>query len=262
MRISGFNNLKSARKPISNSYVFECEHFSFLYTYIRKNACSSFKYLYLHINKDVIEKETKKTALQLMKPSIYNPRQPSRIDRSLFVYRDPIQRLSSAVKDKLIQARGGKDVLSSLSRKFNCPIEELTLDCIVKDYLCLLKTDRVSEVDPHFWPQQWHLLPIKYDMAIELSTLHAQMSSIIPVDICNACFKNPINTTGGFKLVDFDVYSPIGKYITIYQRDSFLPNIESGLSDEIKFILADIYKDDYTMITEINSIPVEKPFKK
>src|SRR6056297_261852 len=103
----------------SPDFLFEGKEFSFFYTYIRKNASTAFKKLFQEVYPGVCPGDL---------PSIncmgeyaqVNGLQPDEIDQrfaiKLFVYRDPIDRVFSVYKNKLIQVNRAADILKQVEK--------------------------------------------------------------------------------------------------------------------------------------------------
>ncbi len=112
-----------------------------LYAYIRKNGCSSIKRLlggHPDSKIDCFE-------------SHYHRGQP--YDFAFFIYRDPVERILSLFRDKVIDGRGATDILAEF--RDILPRED------PHDFEAFAHFVTKSQ-DPHCWSQASHLRPIRY----------------------------------------------------------------------------------------------------
>lgn len=129
--------------------------------YIRKNACSALKKA-AGYPPDV--------NVSRLLGRFWLPPMPA--DATVFIYRDPVERLASLYRNKVIQKRGADDI----TRRYRGAMGEApsTFSKFV-DFAALKK-------DPHCRPQSEHLLPIRYSHAIEMSDLHSTLSDLVGED--------------------------------------------------------------------------------
>lgn len=147
------------------------------YAYIRKNGCASFKRaLGFHPSTNVNE----------IFP-LY-PYSPGR-DVAIFVYRDPLERMVSLYKSKMLEIRGAEDLLadyeSVMGEKRPTTFERFA------EYI-------VQSRDPHCWRQVDHLKPILY-RAIPLSSLYEDMCCLVGEEAAEP-WRLPVNQS-----TDWDV---------------------------------------------------------
>lgn len=129
-----------------------------LYAYIRKNACSAFKAAVgmsdAHVGQLV---------------DAFRWRFWQRYDAAIFVYRDPVERLVSLYRNKVLDDSGNGDILKAYRTAMG--EEPSTFERFVEF--------AAQDSDPHCIPQQQHLKPIRYTHAIPLGGLHDRMASLV-----------------------------------------------------------------------------------
>ncbi|MFI2817182.1 sulfotransferase family 2 domain-containing protein [Vreelandella piezotolerans] len=251
------NNLQHISKgKFSPDLKFEGEGFSFLYSYIRKNASTSFKLLFKHLHPDLCHGEVPSISCMAKHVQVESS-DPDKIDSlyatKIFVYRDPVERVFSVYKNKLIQKDGAVDILGKLEQVIGRDPALLTFDEFVNEYVALLQGERWQDVDGHLYPQTWHLLPITYTKAIHINNVYQEMQGILPKNLCNSVFKEPSNSTtkGSVALSFADSDCPAIYFRKKYLRDRALPALNQVLTPATEVLLREIYADDYQMIEEV-----------
>lgn len=249
----------SHKARFSPDFLFEGEGVSFFYTYIRKNASTSFKKLFQALYPDACPGDL--PAIQCMvEHAQVKGLTPEQIDQQfatkLFVYRDPIDRVFSVYKNKLIQQDGAKDLLKRLEKVVGRDPALLTFDEFVHEYVALLETERWEEVDGHLYPQVWHLLPITYNKVIKIDHVYEGMKDILSKEVCEQVFKEPSNSTslGANKLGFADSDCPTAFFRNQYIKDKSLPSSLEVISYSTRVLLRSIYAEDYKMIDEIEGV--------
>jgi hypothetical protein len=100
------------KSNFSPDFLLEGEGASFFYTYIRKNASTSFKKLFQVLYPDLCPGAIPSIGC-MMQHARVEGLVPEEVDQrfatKLFVYRDPVDRVFSAYKNKLIQQDGAED---------------------------------------------------------------------------------------------------------------------------------------------------------
>lgn len=141
------------------------------YAYIRKNGCSAFK-----------EAMGFGGGLLADIPESYRARRLGRHDATIFVWRDPEERLVSLFRNKILDRNGADDLI----RRYGTTMREAP-GCF----------ERFVEfagqfADPHCLPQAAHLKPLRYTHAVPLASLHATMVGIVG-EAAAAVFAAPVN---------------------------------------------------------------------
>lgn len=226
-------------------------HFSFtaggkkiVYCYIRKNACSAFKRLIVGTS-DKAEKPSFKNNtigfLSLHYKSRY-PRDFWAADHTVFVYRDPLERIISVFKNKFIQRSGAKDMFDSYTRITGLDPENASFHDFVLTYL----RPKFAGLDSHVLPQRYHLQPALYSDAIPMTGLYTAMIGIVGQELADEHFKTPRNSSQ-----DNNTYSDIGIeqlpsriLHERYANNKEMPTSQSFMTDEITQRIAQLYKTD------------------
>ncbi|WP_244208625.1 sulfotransferase family 2 domain-containing protein [Vreelandella andesensis] len=244
----------------SPDFFFEAEDVSFFFTYIRKNASTSFKKLFQLLYPGACSGDLPSIHC-LIKHAQVKELTPEEIDKrfstKLFVYRDPVDRVFSTYKNKVIQQDGAEDLLRRLEKVVGRDPALLTFDEFVQEYVVLLKTERWEEVDGHLYPQVWHLLPITYNKVIRMDNVYHEMCELLPAELCDRVFKEPTNSTtkGSVPLAWADPDCPAIYFRKKYARGKLLPSLSQLLTPATEARLREVYADDYRMIEEIEVEP-------
>lgn len=143
------------------------------YAYIRKNGCSAFKKAVglpdAHVG-------------QLVDNFRWRPWH--RRDATVFVWRDPVERLVSLYRNKVLDGTGADDIIRSYRSTMG--EEPSTFERFVEF--------AIQFKDPHCIPQHKHLKPIRYTHAIPLGRLHEHMVRIVGEEAAKP-FKRRVNAS-------------------------------------------------------------------
>ncbi|WP_176472087.1 sulfotransferase family 2 domain-containing protein [Vreelandella alkaliphila] len=250
------NNWNSYKERFSPDFYLRYKQQGFFYTYIRKNASTSFKKLFQVLYPNVCPGELP-TISCMIKNARVSGLLPEDIDQrfsfKIFVYRDPIERVFSVYKNKLVQQNGAEDLLLNLERVVGRDPGLLTFDEFVHEYVMLLQSERWEEVDGHLYPQTWHLLPITYNKVILMDNVYKEMQELLPIELCDQVFKEPTNSTtnGSFPLLWSDPECPAVYFRKKYAQDNALPTLSQLLTPATEASIREVYVEDYQMISEI-----------
>lgn len=252
-----------SHKPrFSPDFLFEGEEVAFFYSYIRKNASTSFKKLFLELYPDACPGDLP-TIRCMAEHAQVKGLTPEEIDQrfatKLFVYRDPIDRVFSVYKNKLIQQDGAEDLLRRLEKVAGRDPALLTFEEFVHEYVVLLETERWEEVDGHLYPQVWHLLPITYNKVIRMDNVYQAMQELLPAELCDQVFKEPSNSTtkGSVPLARADPDCPAIYFRKKYAQGKALPSLSQLLTPATEARLREVYAEDYRMIEEVEGKPAQ-----
>lgn len=241
------------KRKFSPDFYFQGEGVSFFYTYIRKNASTSFKKLFQAMHPGLCPGKLPSIGCMAKHIQVKDVT-PEEIDEGfalkIFIYRDPIERVFSVFKNKLIQQDGAEDLLATLEGVVKRDVGLITFDDFVNEYVSLLETERWQDVDGHLYPQVWHLQPVTYNKVIPMGSVYEEMSKILPESLCKKAFSEPQNSTtkGSNQLEGCNVDTPVVYLQRKYSKDKAFPAIDSLLSEATKSRLKEIYADDYRMI--------------
>lgn len=251
-------SLHSSKQRFSPDFLFEKENVSFFYTYIRKNASTSFKLLFKEFYPNACPGDLPTISCMLKHAQVKEFQSEEinqRFSFKIFVYRDPIDRVFSTYKNKLVQQDGAADLLERLEGVVKRDPALLTFDEFVHEYVVLLDTERWEEVDVHLYPQVWHLLPIIYNKVIRMDNVYKEMQELLSIEICDQVFKEPSNSTskGSVPLPWADPDCPAVYFRKKYAQSKALPTLAQLLTPATETRLREIYAEDYQMIAEVES---------
>jgi hypothetical protein len=144
------------------------------YAYIRKNGCSAFKAAL------GFDPSTSISRIKWRHPCL-----PFRhYDATIFVWRDPEERLVSLYRDKIIASSNSDEIIVRYRKAMG--EEPSTFEKFVRF--------ATLDADPHCWSQASHLKPVRYTHAIPLTGLYRTMSDIVGEDASQP-FREPVNAS-------------------------------------------------------------------
>ncbi|WKN29770.1 sulfotransferase family 2 domain-containing protein [Porifericola rhodea] len=170
--------------------MFEFEGYRVVYAYIRKNACTSFK-RYLLEKAGILDSKGKKDIYLLL--NLYRAdfhRDFKSANRTIFIHRDPIDRVVSLYRDKFVQGKNAVDIYCDYERVVGENARKATFEAFALRYLPAAK-------DPHTWTQRSHLYPSVYSDAVPIEVLYEFMQDILSSDVADLYFKRPVNASRG-----------------------------------------------------------------
>lgn len=224
---------------------FEINKYIYVYAYIRKNACTAFKNLICNLSEYKKHGEGTSRINYLSKHhGIVSVKEIEKSDFTLFVYRDPIERILSLYKNKFIVRSKNKDIFYNYQKVTGNNPEESTFCNFVKSYL----TKSHSLIDLHCHSQASHLLPIFYTHAIPINKLSSCMQKIIGKHLSNRFFKDKINQTTTLNVDNFAYNISSNALHKNYLKTGFLPSNAALLNNSICEILQQIYFEDFELI--------------
>ena len=92
--------------------------------------------------------------------------------------------------------------------------ESASFEEFIIDYLSQLGN---APLDPHVWPQDWHLCDVIYDLAIPLQSLSAGMWMALGPRFAADHFKHKVNSSASYRIeVDSEISSRVSE---IYAAD-------------------------------------------
>ena len=142
-------------------------------------------------------------------------------DSRIVVVRDPVSRISSLFSNKFIQRRGHSDIFESYRAVTGRDPAAATFRDFVLNYVSRLGEIRL---DPHVWPQAWHLCPVTYDHVIELEDLCEGMARLVGPDLAESYFGEKTNSA---------------------------PAENIDIDDETRSRIDEIYAEDFRMMSRI-----------
>ena len=232
-----------------------------LYTYIRKNACSSFKRI---INRKPHPKYFVKNMLgreehgrnHISGNMKYYLRQNDadlkidKYDETVFVYRDPVERFISVFTNKFIDnfdKPTAADIRANFEKLSNMPAGDATFIDFIK-----YSENDFSLLDCHLWPQKSHLWEIDYSLPISIERLQDEMSECIGRELAQKWFGKRVNAskTKGIEASQGFENTTVNELRKI-QSDGVSISKNNFVFDGLNDYLADRYRMDVDMISAI-----------
>ena len=171
-------------------FAFEVSGRRVVYAYIRKNACTSFKrFLLAHAGASEMPQGVKPIWVISDRFRAEYLRDFVRADRTMFVHRDPIDRIVSLYKNKFIQGRKAIDIHREYEDVTGETADEATFETFVLRYLPAAR-------DPHTWSQRSHLYPSVYTDAVPIESLNDALRDILSPEVADEHFTRPANASG------------------------------------------------------------------
>jgi hypothetical protein len=176
--------------PTDTHFTFMHGSQSIAYCRIRKNGCSSFQKLICETSP---HRHTSRLGGFRFVRKHHSVRSQSMLEKShcrILVYRDPVERLESVYKNKFIQKSGSRDIMESYARVTGRLEQDIRFEDFFYDYVARLG---LEPLDPHVWPQCWHVTNVLYDHAVPLPMLFEGMAGIIGRSLAEAYFLHRTN---------------------------------------------------------------------
>lgn len=231
-------------------FVFELNNKKIVYCYIRKNASSSFKRFIISQSPNKDQRKDFQTSLKFL--SHFHAAKTQRFekfDHSIFVVRDPVDRILSVYKNKFVQRNGNIDIFESYSRATGKNPEAATFSDFIINYL----TRPFSDLDVHVRSQSGNLLPVVYSDAIPLKGLHNRMIEIIGPRLADRYFLPQVNSTSDASLIELDAayLLPASDLRRNYLEQNEFPTTKCFLPAVIRQRIEDIYAEDFDLIERV-----------
>ncbi|MDM8167643.1 sulfotransferase family 2 domain-containing protein [Roseovarius sp.] len=232
-----------------------------LYAYIRKNACTAFRrllndeYHRLHppaegkkqrSREDFLLSGNMKEFLVLRK----NLRNVDAYDNTVFVYRDPLDRLISVFTNKFIADKGAKDIKRNFEGLTGLRFDDATFD----DFIDYAKHD-FKQLDRHLWPQKAHLWDIKYTDAIRIDHLQQSMRSLIGPGRSRKWFGRKVNSSMEVRTASSEVLTSVPvSDLRHYQVEGRELGKKNFTTEKVREFVAERYSQDVEMISAIEVV--------
>lgn len=115
----------------------------------------------------------------------------------ILIVRDPVERIQSLFVNKFIQRNANADIFDSYRLVTGRDPEKASFSDFVNEYVSRLGDVRL---DPHTWPQHWHLCPIIYNRVFLLQDLAESMTEIVGKEMADMYFRDKVNPSADFDL--------------------------------------------------------------
>jgi Sulfotransferase family len=180
----------------------------FAYCRIRKNGCSA-------MQRFVIATSPQR-GLEFLRRhhAVASRRTLDAADGKVLIVRDPVERLKSVYANKFLQRKNCADIFASYRAVTGRAPQEASFEAFVFDYVARLGT---VGLDPHVWPQSWHLCDTLYDHVFRLEALRDGMAGIIGWRLARRFFHRKINRSPPVELA---VPGPVeAEIVRLYAED-------------------------------------------
>jgi len=178
--------------PLRAHFLFDCEGKSFAYCRIRKNGCSAFQKFIIETSPHRRRGAGGGMVFLRRFHGVNRKRAIEAADHRILVFRDPVERIRSLFVNKFVQRKDCDDIF----RSYRAVTGRDPLEASLRDFI-LRYVSRLGEtpLDPHVWPQHWHLSHIIYDRVFPLGELHDGMVETIGQDLANKFFQRKVNSS-------------------------------------------------------------------
>lgn len=177
--------------PIGTHFQFRVRGRRIVYCRIRKNGCSSFQAFILGTSPHRTDPE-RPSGFRFMRQhhAVATQSAIEGADCRILVYRDPVERIRSLYLNKFVQRKDATDILASYRAVTGRDPGNAGFEDFVLGYVARLGEVRL---DPHVWPQSWHVTNALYDQVFPLSELHDRMCGIIGPRRADRFFLHRVN---------------------------------------------------------------------
>jgi hypothetical protein len=178
--------------PPGLHFSFEIRRKRILYCYIRKNACSAFKHMIVVRSPHRAQLGKFPSRLKFLRHH-HGARdiRAEEHDHTIFVWRDPVERLLSVWRNKFIQRDGNRDIFASYAATTGRDPAQASFAEFLEAYMA----KPLPDLNVHVHPQHAALAPIRYSDALPLRDLHDHMVPIIGPKPAARFFRQATNAT-------------------------------------------------------------------
>lgn len=183
---------RTGRPPLRAHFRFSHDGRTYAYCRIRKNGCSAMQRFVIatspHRGLDPAR------GLEFLRRHHAVATRPAldAADARILIVRDPVERLKSVYANKFLQRKNAADIFASYRAVTGRAPQEASLEAFVFDYVARLGAD---ELDPHVWPQSWHLCDTLYEHVFPLESLRDGMDPIIGGRLACRFFQRKVNAS-------------------------------------------------------------------
>lgn len=242
------------RRVAGDHYRFEVDGRIIVYCYIRKNACSAFKRMIIDTSphRERFHEFAEPKAFMDKYHRLERLEEINKSDISIFVYRDPLERVVSLFRNKFIAREGEIHVFRSYRDLIGKDPNDASFTEFVNNYLGSGDQPfRRIRLDPHCFTQHFHLLPIAYSHAIPMKELSHQMYHVLTPATAKLYFGKRVNATPS---IEYDEPSHLASASELRRRFSAgegMPSLPALVTDELRERILSLYLADIRLIEGI-----------
>lgn len=222
-----------------------------VYSYIRKNGCSSWKKLFAGLSPHSREAKGYANLISFMSKyhKIRKVKELYGSKNNIVIFRDPVERLYSGFINRFVMLL---DQQSSLHDSVSSVLQKEVGEVTFEEFLLKYIPGAGDDVDPHFWSQASHLADVEYQHKWLLSDLFQEAGKLFGKEVAESYFLNKQNATGQFSKNDnFSCSTPAGEMFFKFKKDGSLPSFDSLMSPEIKDNALSLYSEDVRLFNEV-----------
>jgi len=235
-------------------FVFEANKKKIVYCYIRKNASSSFKRFIISQSREKHQRKAFQTSFKFL--SRYHTTRSKRFesfDHSIFVVRNPADRILSVFMNKFVQRSSNVDIFENYLKVTGKDPKAATFSDFITEYVAR----PFSELDVHVRPQSHELLPTIYSDAIPIKYLHPRMTEIIGRKLADRYFLPKVNSTSDTDLISLDgaFLLQASELRRIYLTNNELPAASCFMSESLRLQIEGTYAQDFDLYRRVGQSP-------
>lgn len=222
---------------------------SYIYCYIKKNACSSWKKLFTSESpfREKFSRGEKPIRFMDKYHRVKSIEKIKQVNNRVVVVRDPVDRALSGFFNRVVVYL---DAPSELNKEIEEACGKSIFDTTFFDFLkfyVMSKPD--SDVDDHFRTQRSHMLNVDYSHVWDLKNLYKSAAFEFGEDVANKYFYRKVNSTSNASTTtSFSDVSKLGDLYDLYLKEGRLPDRKSFLSEAALCMLKERYGEDYSML--------------
>ncbi|PJI93182.1 sulfotransferase family protein [Yoonia maricola] len=231
-----------------NHFEFVVDSKKYMYSYVRKNGCSAFKKLIHGISPfaDNVEDAHVDLAFLRRHHTFDKSSDLNAFAATIFVYRDPFERLISAYTNKFVQQKGQEDIFANYKKKLWRDPNKASFKKFVLSYC-----RSVENRDGHIRAQCDHLLPIRYNAVFPLHELYENMKLLIDPELADKYFARATNASHAQPPSEDLCRIPALQLHDTFLKTGRVPNKADFYRDDLIAHCRKVYAKDYEMISRI-----------
>lgn len=235
---------------VRKHYSIRLHGVTYIYVYIRKNACSAFLRFLLGESEHAADYSGKGPLAFLRKyhkPTIGDFYKSD--SKSIVVLRDPTKRLISLFVNKFVMRSGHEDLFASYKRLTGADPERATFRQFLTDYV---QRFPAKKLDRHLLPQIDHLHRTVYTAPVRLDSLYEDMRRVVGDELAQKYFKKPVNASAE-KSGEFDSVVDVtaNELYTRYSQDEVAPSPSRFECSELVQTIDRVYSRDRRLYSDV-----------